>query len=67
MPSYVKDQQFNPVMARQRLMMHAASQVVVSEKLQTGELSVKDGKLATGKQPTTVSLRHRRRTVAVMK
>lgn len=67
MPSYVKDTQFNPVMARQRLMMQIASQAVVSEKLQTGELSVKDGKLVAGKNPGTISLRHRRRATEVMK
>ncbi|MGP2504316.1 hypothetical protein ACTUSN_23510 [Pantoea ananatis] len=67
MPSSVKDTQFNPVMARQRLMMQAASQVVVKAKLQTGELQVKDGKLAAGREPSAVSLRHRRHATVTLK
>ncbi|WP_313397423.1 hypothetical protein [Acinetobacter variabilis] len=67
MPSSVKDKQFNPVMARQRLLMQAASQLVVTEKLKTGELRVKGEKLVAEKQPEHVTFRHRRRTLTVAK
>lgn len=67
MPSSAKDKQYNPIMARQRLMMQAASQLVVTEKLSTGELVVKGDKLVVAKQPEPVKFRHHRRTLAVLK
>ncbi|WP_147194211.1 hypothetical protein AAGQ96_01800 [Pantoea sp. MBD-2R] len=49
MPSSAKGTVYNEVMARQRLVMQVASQVIVKQKIATGEIEIVDGRLVAGK------------------